>query len=181
MTRYLPNILTLLRLLLVAPIAYFLLNDLLLYGVVCFAIAALTDLFDGLIARRVGISRFGSILDPVADKILLLTTFLCLLHMDKISWVVVAAVLLRDLLIVVGVAWYYFLVGPYRLQPTLLGKWNTAMQLILLSRCLLWLLLPVTWLAELVAWLSLVVICLVVASAVDYIIKARARQWLPIK
>lgn len=180
MIRYLPNILTGIRLLLIAPVGYFLLNHLYGAAVICFTVAALTDLFDGLLARRVGISQLGSLLDPLADKLLLLTVLLCLWHIDILAFVVVAAVVTRDLLMVIGVLWYRMKMGPYQLQPTLLGKWNTAMQLILLSFCLFWLVLPWPGFKLAISWLSVIVVLLVVLSAVDYIKRARRRQWQPL-
>jgi phosphatidylglycerophosphate synthase len=59
--------------------------------------AALSDLLDGAIARRIGGSRFGAVLDPIADKLFMAAAFGVVLASGRLAWYEVAAVLLRDL------------------------------------------------------------------------------------
>jgi cardiolipin synthase len=60
-------------------------------------VAAATDLADGAIARRIGSSRFGSFIDPVADKLFMLAAFIVVAVSDRLAWYEIAGVLLRDL------------------------------------------------------------------------------------
>lgn len=70
--RHLPNLLTLLRLLLTLPIAWLLLSERFAAALWLFAVAGASDALDGFLARRFGwVSRVGSVLDPLADKLLL--------------------------------------------------------------------------------------------------------------
>ena len=66
----LANLLTFLRLLLTVPFVIFFHEKMYFYSAICFGIAALTDLFDGKVARRQGVTEFGSFIDSVVDKIL---------------------------------------------------------------------------------------------------------------
>jgi len=76
--RQLPNLLTVLRLLLTIPIAWLLLAERHGQALGLFAVAGFTDALDGFLARRFKwITRLGSILDPIADKLLLVTSYLC--------------------------------------------------------------------------------------------------------
>jgi CDP-diacylglycerol--glycerol-3-phosphate 3-phosphatidyltransferase len=108
------------------------------WAVAVFAVMALTDKLDGYLARRLRqASQLGAILDPVADKLLLMIS-LILLASDRIAppgyaiplWVV-GAVYLKDLLIVVGTLFVLARVRGVRVQARVLGKVGTALQLVL--------------------------------------------------
>jgi len=64
---------------------------------VVLAVAAATDLLDGAIARRIGSSRFGGFIDPVADKLFMLAAFVVVAVSDRLAWYEIAGVLMRDL------------------------------------------------------------------------------------
>jgi CDP-diacylglycerol--glycerol-3-phosphate 3-phosphatidyltransferase len=90
------------------------------------AIAALTDFFDGLAARRLGtVSDFGKILDPVADKIVVGTMAVLLTLRGMIPAWFVAAVIGRDVCILAG-AWYLRGARGVVTQSNVLGKWTVA-------------------------------------------------------
>ena len=79
LVRQLPNLLTLLRVVLTLPIAWLLIHGVYGWALWLFALAGVTDGLDGYLARRFGwFSRFGAMLDPLADKLLLVTSYLCL-------------------------------------------------------------------------------------------------------
>lgn len=106
MKRQIPNALTVLRFLLVPFFAYYLfvstVYDRIVIAAIIFIVASLTDYLDGLLARKMNvISDFGKIMDPLADKLLVLTALagLCWLQPFQISKIVFFVVLCRELLI----------------------------------------------------------------------------------
>jgi cardiolipin synthase len=73
--RFLPNLITLIRIFLLIPLTYFLLVKNYKVGVILFFIAGFSDALDGFLAKRFSwVSRFGAIMDPLADKALLIVT-----------------------------------------------------------------------------------------------------------
>lgn len=130
--RDLPNIISILRLLIVVPVVYMLLRENHGVALVLFAIAGVSDALDGYIAKRYGwTSRLGSILDPVADKTLLVSTYIILGVLNHLPVWLVIAVVLRDLVIFTGALSYHFLIGKYELRPSLVSKVNTFAQIVL--------------------------------------------------
>lgn len=109
----------------------------------CFAAAALTDAVDGYVARRYNQrSKLGAVLDPTADKLLLVIGLVLLtaLRPPGLSplptWLLLT-VLSRDILLVLGLALIHYTCGHSRVQPHFLGKISTVTQMI----CILWVLL----------------------------------------
>lgn len=103
--RHLPNILSFLRILLIPLFLWLYFQDAVLIrfvGILIFAIAALTDLLDGYIARKKGFQTpFGTFLDPLADKLLTFSGFVCLPFIDTelYPWWAIWAIVVRDLVI----------------------------------------------------------------------------------
>ncbi|MCJ8169290.1 CDP-alcohol phosphatidyltransferase family protein [Atopomonas sediminilitoris] len=130
--RQLPNALTIMRMLLVVPIAWLLLAERFGQALGLFALAGASDALDGFLARRFAwTSRVGAMIDPLADKLLLVTSYLCLSITQVIPWWLTVLVLARDTFIVTGVMLYRHLVGALRIAPTVLGKLSTVMQILL--------------------------------------------------
>jgi len=136
------NLLTVLRLLLI-PVFIFLAflpgRTALLSSAAVFGAAALTDLFDGLVARRTGtVTELGKVLDPVADRLLVLSVLVVLVLKGAVPLWVAALVIGRDLAMVLG----YKVVEARGAAPSvsLLGKTSTAV--LLVSMALLILRLP---------------------------------------
>jgi cardiolipin synthase len=126
------NQLTLLRMLLIPVFAICVIYDYLGTALVVFSTAGLTDLLDGLIARRTGQkTTLGAWLDPMADKLLLVTTFVVLtLPLEHLTnrlplWLTVLMIS-RDVGIVATVAIVNLAVGHRTFVPSLLGKIATA-------------------------------------------------------
>jgi cardiolipin synthase len=129
--RHLPNLLCVLRMLLVVPVAAWLLEQRYAEVMVLFGIAAFTDALDGLLAKRFGwTSELGKLLDPMADKLLLMTVFVCLSIVGLAPWWLTALVWLRDLVIVIGAGVYKRLFGDLHGRPTLPSKLNTLLQIL---------------------------------------------------
>lgn len=136
--KHIPNALTLFRLGLIVPFLLFLYRHEYVNTFYTFMLAGLTDGLDGLLARRFGWqSFFGSFVDPLADKLLIASSFISLALIGILPWWLVILVFLRDLTISMGVlAWYYFIRRKLDFKPTTLSKINTALQLSLVTCCL---------------------------------------------
>ncbi len=127
--RHLPNLITLIRILAVVPITVCLLHHQLVTTLALFALAAASDALDGFLAKRFGWqSVLGSILDPIADKLLLATVFIALAVLDLVPLWLMAVALARDLIIVAGAAAYRWVIGPLTAQPSVVSKFNTLCQ-----------------------------------------------------
>jgi cardiolipin synthase len=94
------------------------------------AFAGITDWLDGFTARRFGVAgRTGTVLDPLADKIMLLTLFITLTVIGKVPGYVLAVVIARDLVIVIGASLLRVLRKVRTFLPTMLGKVSTFFQI----------------------------------------------------
>ena len=130
--RHIPNIITVFRILLVYPVNYFLLERSFNLALGLFVLAGLSDGLDGFLAKHYHWqSRLGSYLDPLADKLLLVSTFLSLSWMGLVPLWLTVAVILRDMIILSGAIAYYFLLRPFEGQPHWTSKVNTFFQLLL--------------------------------------------------
>ena len=130
--RDIPNLITFLRILLVAPFAVAVTRDHYGTALALFAVAGLSDGLDGFLAKQFGwTSRLGALLDPVADKLLLVTSYVLLGWKGELPWWLVVAVLARDIVIIGGGIAYHMLIGYVRMAPTLVSKLNTVLQIAL--------------------------------------------------
>jgi cardiolipin synthase (CMP-forming) len=109
----------------------------------CFAVAAISDGVDGYIARRYNqISELGKIIDPLADKLLLVSAVVLLSmnnepHLRPIPIWLTATILSRDAILIIGLLLIQYVCGKATVRPVMLGKVATVMQMI----CVLWALL----------------------------------------
>ncbi len=130
--RDIPNLLTVLRILLVPPFALALVDGRYNLALMLFLLAGASDGLDGFLAKRYGwTSRLGSILDPLADKLLLITSFLVLAWLELLPGWLAWAVLGRDVAIVAGALAYHWYFGRYDLAPAAISKVNTLVQIVL--------------------------------------------------
>lgn len=168
--RHIPNIISVIRILLVLPIALALGHQLLALSIMLFALAGISDLADGFLAKRFGWqSELGAVLDPIADKLLLATVFIILSIMKLVPlWLMVAAVA-RDVIIVSGAAAYRLVVGPLTAHPSFVSKCNTLCQaayiLAVVSQAKF--LMPPEWV---ITWLGALVFATVAVSGIDYVL-----------
>ncbi|WMS87540.1 CDP-alcohol phosphatidyltransferase family protein [Pleionea litopenaei] len=170
MLRQIPNIITVLRVLLVAPLIYLLAQSQYYWALWLFFFAGLSDGIDGFLAKRFNWkTRFGAILDPLADKLLLVSTMLMLSLNGEISWWLFGLVTLRDLIIVTGAVVYHRALGPYDMQPSRLSKGNTFFQILFVVSVLVslgWYTLPDWYMLT----LEMVVYASTVISGTHYIL-----------
>ncbi|HON57933.1 MAG TPA: CDP-diacylglycerol--glycerol-3-phosphate 3-phosphatidyltransferase [Smithella sp.] len=126
-----PNLLTLLRIILVPVIVIFLMQDEYLKALIVFSLAGLTDALDGALARLLNAqSELGSFLDPLADKVLLVTTFVSLSIFGLIpSWLTVI-VISRDFIILLGIIILTMMSVKYEIKPLFVSKITTTLQIL---------------------------------------------------
>ncbi len=135
--KHLPNAITVLRAALIPLLAWLLLEHDHERAFALFVALGLSDLADGIIARRFNLrTRFGAIADPLADKLAMLTTVLLLAQQSWLPWWFALLVIGRDVLIVAGVTAYHLLIGHVDMAPTWLSKANTALEFLFLASVL---------------------------------------------
>jgi cardiolipin synthase len=125
-----PNAISVARILLVWPIVSTLFEGRYGTALVLVIIAGFSDGLDGFLAKRFDWqSRIGGLLDPLADKLLLISTFVVLTLTGVVaSWLTIV-VIARDLVIVAGTASYQLWFAPVQPAPTVASKLNTGIQL----------------------------------------------------
>lgn len=127
--RHLPNILTALRMCAAPLTAYLILRAQYAPALSVFIFAGLSDVLDGYLARRMEYSsRFGVYLDPAADKLLMLASFVTLTMIHAIPFWLTALVIGRDLAIVMGVGLARLFSLPLEVAPLNIGKASTVIQ-----------------------------------------------------
>jgi cardiolipin synthase len=167
--KWLPNAISLLRIALVAPVVWLMLDGRFEQAIVLFFIAGFSDGLDGWLAKRFNWhTRLGGILDPVADKLLVAAAFITLVCTGLVPLWLAAIVVLRDVVIVGGATAYNFLIGPVEGEPTRISKLNTALELLyvllVLSRA------AFGWPPEnVLIVLGAAVLVTVVVSGIDYV------------
>ena len=136
-----PNLLTIFRMVLIPVFVSLLFYQRFVLALVVFVLAGVTDGLDGLLARRFDQrSQLGTILDPIADKMMMVTSFVVLSmrsvfphpipsHLPIPFWVTIS-VISRDVFILVGAAAINIVTGFRGFRPSLLGKINTTVQIV---------------------------------------------------
>jgi cardiolipin synthase len=132
-----PNMITILRFLLVPGVIFALLTDKMGWALAGFLVAGISDGIDGFIARQFNQrSELGAYMDPMADKLLLVSVFLMLGFMGELPlWLVIAAVS-RDALIIGAVLLSTIMGNPVEMKPLFVSKANTAIQIVLAATVL---------------------------------------------
>ncbi|HET9864554.1 MAG TPA: CDP-alcohol phosphatidyltransferase family protein [Steroidobacteraceae bacterium] len=127
---HLPNIICVIRILLIWPTVVALQAGEYWTALALVAVCAVSDGLDGWLAKRFNwTSHLGKILDPLADKMLLVALFLTATWNNLVPWWLTAVVVARDVLIGSGALVYRLWFGPLHGRPTIISKINTGMQL----------------------------------------------------
>ncbi|MBX9711234.1 MAG: CDP-alcohol phosphatidyltransferase family protein [Xanthobacteraceae bacterium] len=125
----LPNTITLGRILLVPLIVWAIASSQMTVAFVIFLIAGLSDAIDGFLAKRFDMTtELGALLDPIADKALLVSIYVALGMADAIPRWLVILVVSRDLMIVGAMIVSWLLENPMPVKPLMVSKWNTVAQ-----------------------------------------------------
>jgi cardiolipin synthase len=176
--RLLPNALTVLRLLLAPVIAWLLWRRHDALALPLFLFAALSDFFDGMLARRwQQRSRFGAVVDPLADKATGVLVVVVLTLQGSLPLWFAAAVVVRDVVILGGALAYHARFGRVEMAPSAISKLNTALLFLLLLGvlCARAGLVPGGWWLQVLLFATLAT---VVASGVPYVVAwGRKARW----
>lgn len=167
--RHLPNAISVLRMVLVVPLAFSIEARCFRLALWLAVTAGVSDGVDGWLARRFHWrSRLGSVLDPAADKLLLVTCFVLLTGIGKTPLALTGLVLGRDLVIAVGALAWQRIIGRFRAHPSWISKCCTTVQILYVLAVLF---RETGWYRlELTPWTWLVA-ALTLASGLDYVVR----------
>lgn len=133
----LPNFLTLLRIIAVPIFLICITSDRSAIALILFLAAAVTDTIDGVLARLTGASSdLGASLDPLADKLLVVSAAVSLVYLGAIPVWLFILVVTRDVVILGGYLAIYFLTTPMEVKPTMLSKVNTFFEMMTIGLAL---------------------------------------------
>ena len=131
--RYLPNMITSLRLLVIFPFLYFILEGQYAVAFWIFIVASISDGLDGYLARRFQWqSHFGAFCDPLADKLLVVSTYIALTCNHHLPLWFTVLMVARDVVIILGALAWYRVFKSIDFKPTFISKANTVFQLMLI-------------------------------------------------
>ncbi len=169
----LPNLITIARILLVPVVIWAITAGEMRVAFLLFLLAGVSDAVDGFLAKRFNMtSELGANLDPLADKVLIVSIYIALGIAEQIPRWIVILVVSRDILIVGGVMLAWFLGKPIRVKPVLVSKLNTVAQIVF--ACLVLAALAFRWRFELTEnVLMAIVAALTLASVAFYV-----REWV---
>ena len=176
--RHLPNLICLFRIGLIWPIVHSIWAGQFTTALALFLLAAVSDGLDGYLAKRFGWqSPLGKVLDPLADKLLLVVVFVEMTWLEMVPWWLTAAAVARDVLIGLGAIVFRFWFGPLRGRPTIVSKINTAMQLAFLMGVMLH--AASGWFPPqvLVSFGAVLTLCTTAFSGFDYVMAFTRRAW----
>jgi cardiolipin synthase len=176
--RDIPNLITVGRILLVAPTTWALLQQHHQLALTLFLVAGLSDGVDGFLAKHYNwTSHLGALLDPLADKALLVCGYAALTWTGLLPVWLFVLIILRDLVIVTGATVYHFRIARLEADPTRISKLNTLLQILLVLLIIL---------GQVAAWVNpmwttvlvYVVALTTVWSGLDYVVtwSRRARR-----
>ena len=176
--RDLPNIITFLRFLLLPPVVLLLLSRRYDAALLVFAVAGFSDALDGYLAKRYHwTSRLGALLDPLADKLMLVSGFVTLAWLGLIPSWLVALIILRDVVIVTGAIVYHLRIEKLEAAPSVISKLNTFAQILLILAVMFsqafWS-LPTRWMDVLIYSVLLTTLW----SGFDYVWTWGRKAWL---
>ena len=168
-----PNSLTIFRILLIPPFLYFIRGGTFLPALVILFVASFTDLFDGVMARRLNQqTSFGRILDPLADKLLTTCTFLAMAFpqpgIPSIPKWLAISVVTRDVIILAGAGALYLRSGYTGFKPLTAGRINTGFEM---GFILFFLAINITQIGmRIIPALAVMVLTTVIISGISYVI-----------
>jgi cardiolipin synthase len=180
--RHLPNFICLIRLALIWPVLTTLHAQQYRLALALFLAAAVSDGLDGYLAKRNNwTSELGKVLDPLADKLLLVSVFVACAWLGLIQWWLSAAVVARDVLIGLGAVTFRLWFGPLRGRPTAISKVNTAAQLLYVLLVLLTAAYQLP-LGDVLQALAAVTFLTTLLSGLHYVLTFTRRAWaLPVR
>jgi cardiolipin synthase (CMP-forming) len=169
----LPNLITIARILLVPVVVWAIASHEMQAAFVLFLLAGVSDAVDGFLAKRLHMtSELGATLDPLADKVLIVSIYIALGITDAIPRWIVILVVSRDILIVGGIMLAVFLGKPMKVKPVLVSKLNTAAQIVF--ACLVLAALAFDFKAELTERVTMGTVAVLTLASIGFYV----REWV---
>ncbi len=164
----LPNIITFVRIITIPVFVTCLVYKQYNYALYVFILAGLSDVLDGLIARLTGQKTYlGAFLDPLADKFMLITSFILFSIYKWVPKWLTIVVISRDIIVILGWFLLYIAYNKTRISPSIIGKAANASQFILIAYILF--LINIPSLQPPSEWLLWLVALLTISSGLQYI------------
>jgi len=165
----LPNLLTLSRIILTPVIVYAILLEQAMLALGLMLVAGASDMLDGAVAKRFGQQTIvGAYMDPIADKLLLISSIVALYMINQVTLFLFLAVVFRDVIIVGGAVMYELVTHRLKMEPTLLSKATTVFQIVCVLIILLNMAQPLpTLLITVSIWSTFMLTCL---SGIHYLV-----------
>ncbi len=168
-----PNLISLTRLLAVPFIIWLILSDQMTLALIACILAGISDMLDGYLARILeSPSKLGALLDPLADKILLVSLYLTLGFKGDIPYWLMLLVVLRDVLITAGFLSLSILQKPFNGSPIVISKLNTFLQIL----AVVWVLLQTLMDAYFVMLTNSIFIMVAITTTISWV--AYAIMWV---
>jgi cardiolipin synthase (CMP-forming) len=165
-----PNLLTLLRILLVPLLVIFLIDGEFLKALIIFFVSGISDALDGFLARLLHQKTvLGAYLDPIADKALLISCFLTLSIEGVIPGWLTVVVISRDVIILAGTFLLFMMSVPFEIKPILISKITTALQILTVLLVLVLKSLPESFDDSWILFLYWMTALFTIASGLKYI------------
>jgi len=164
----LPNVITLIRIIIIPIFVTALIYKRYHYALILFIICAVSDMLDGLLARITNQkTQLGALLDPIADKLLLITSFILFSLYGWIPKWLTVTVISRDMIVTLGWILLYLIHNMTHVKPTFTGKTAIASQLLLIAYTLLS--ITVMGIPPSKNWMAWTVATLTIISGLHYI------------
>jgi cardiolipin synthase len=176
--RDIPNAITIGRMVMALPLLWLLMEGEFRWALGLALVAGVSDGVDGFLAKRYGWqTELGGLLDPLADKLLLCVCFLGLWLSEQLPTWLVAVVLGRDIVILVGARIWWSMHGRFRAEPSGISKATTLAQLVLVALVMAQ---PagIHVFANAIPPLVLATAAVTVVSGLDYIVRYGRKAWL---
>jgi|SRR5690606_7243870 len=175
--RWLPNAICALRIVLVAPLVLAVLGGEHATALGLLVVAGFSDGLDGFLAKKFDWrTRLGSLLDPAADKLLIVGAYASLAYVGLVPLAILAVVVGRDVVIVAGALAYQWLIAPVEGEPSAISKLNTACQLAFLFFTLTH--AAYAWPPEIsLVVLGAAVVFTSIVSGLNYVLRWGRRAW----
>jgi cardiolipin synthase len=175
--KFLPNAISIGRMVLVAPLALFIVEGRYAAALLVLVVGGLSDGLDGFLAKQFDWrTRIGGLLDPAADKLLLVGAFVSLTYVGLVPLPLTLVVVGRDVTIVLGAICYQWLIAPVEAEPAAISKLNTACQLAMVFFTLTS--AAFSWPPQVsLTVLGAAVVFTSIVSGLTYVLRWSARAW----
>lgn len=168
--KYIPNVITSTRILCVPCLIWMLFHQQFERSLILIFFMGLSDALDGFLARCYGWkTTLGAYLDPIADKLMLLSTFIAFAALGWVPWWLAAIIIARDVILLVGALYYHLSTRQLKMEPLAISKINTCAQIIL-AVCLIYAQVG-TLHTQILNALMTMVVCTTVASGTQYVME----------